>query len=63
MMKYAFYLSLKTFFLKICKFLFCLFGHEGKRLDKGAKVNLKIYVVIYLEKTNYNTHVAQYLKK
>ena len=33
----------------------------GKRLVR--KVNLKIYDVINWETNNYNTHIAQYLKK
>ena len=36
-MKNAFYLTLKTLFvLEIFKFLFWLFGHIGKRLEKKA---------------------------
>ena len=39
------------------------FGHVGKRLNKEVKVTLKIYNFIYWETNNYNTHIAQYLKK
>ena len=46
MMRNAFYLMLKALFvLEIFSFLSCLFGYGVKRLDKQAKVNLKIYVV------------------
>ena len=50
------------FVLKIFKFLSRFFGHAGKRLDKKAKVNFKIYDVIYWETSKYNTHIPQYLK-
>ena len=47
---------LKAFFvLKIFKFLSWLFDHAGKQLDKKAKV--------HWQTNNYNTHIAQYLKK
>ena len=64
MMKYVFYFTLKLFFFLIyVNFYPGFFGHERKRFNKESKFNLKIYVVIYWEKNNYNTHVAQYLKK
>ena len=44
MIKNAFYLMLRTFFiLKIFKFLSRHFGYVEKRLDKKAIVNFKIY--------------------
>ena len=44
---------------------FCheIFGQIRKRLGNKAKFNFKIYDVIYWETNNYNTHIAQYLKK
>ena len=46
MMKNAFYFILKALFIpKIFKFLFCLFGHVGKQLDKKVKDNFKIHDV------------------
>ena len=39
------------------------FGHVGKRFDKKAEVNFKIYDVINLERNNCNTQIVQYLKK
>ena len=39
------------------------FDHLGKRLDKKADVDLKIYYVTDWETNNYNTHIAQYFKK
>ena len=43
MMKIFFYFILKALFaLEIFKYLFWLFGHVGKQLDKNAKVNFKI---------------------
>ena len=45
--------------------IFCpdFFDHVGKRLDKKAKDNFKIYEVIDQETSNYNRHIAQYLTK
>ena len=37
--------------------------HMGKRLEKKAKVNFKIYDVITSETNNCSTRIAQYLKK
>ena len=63
-MKNVFYFILKALFiLKIFKFSSRLFGLEGERLDKKAKVNFKIFNVTDWETNNYNTHFAQYLKK
>ena len=31
--------------------------------ENGLMVNFKIYDVTYWETNNYNTHIAQYLKK
>ena len=39
------------------------FGHVGKRLDKKAMVNLKLYNVTDWKTNNYNTNIAQYPKK
>ena len=45
-MESAFYFMLKALFvLKIFTYLSWLFGYVEKRLDKKAKVNLKIYDV------------------
>ena len=60
MMKNAFYFMLKALFLKIFKFLSCLFGHVGKRLDN---FDFKIYDVTDWTENNYNKHTAQYLEK
>ena len=49
------------FILKISKFLSWPFCHAGKRLDK--KANFKIYGVTDCQTNNYNTHIAQYLKR
>ena len=51
------------FVLKIFKFLSLLFGHVRKRLDKKDKVDFRIYDVATWGTNNYNTHIAQYLKK
>ena len=46
MMRNAFYFKSKALFvLKIFKFLFWLFGHVSKRLDKKDKVHFKFYDV------------------
>ena len=42
------YLNLSTYF----------FGHVGKRLHKKAKVDFKLYDVIYVEANSYNTNIA-----
>ena len=47
-------------YLNICPYFF---DHVGKRLDKKAKVNSKIYDVTDWTTNNSNTHTAQYLKK
>ena len=64
MMKNAFYFMSKAHFvLKIFKFLSCLFSHVAKQLDKKDKVNFKFYDVTAWLINNYNTCIAQYLKK
>ena len=63
-MKNAFYFTLKALFvLKIFKFLPRLFGHVEKRFDWKDKVNFKIYNVTAWLSSNFNAHIAQYLKK
>ena len=64
LMKNAFYFTSKALFvLKIFKFLSWLLGHVAKRLDKKGKVNFKFYKVTNWLTSNWNTHIAQYLKK
>ena len=56
--------SLKALFvLKKFKFLSWLFGHVEKRLDQKDLVNLEIYNVTTWLTNNFNTRIAQYLKK
>ena len=63
-MENGFYFMFKALLVfEIFTFLAWLFGYVEKRLDKKAKVNLKIYDVTDWTTNNYNTHVAQYLKK
>ena len=50
-------------FWRRLKFCSDLFGHVGKWPDKKDKFNFKIYDVIQWETNNYNTFIAQYLKK
>ena len=60
--KNAFYFILKPLLVfKIFKFLPDLLIHVGKRLNKKAKANFKIYSITNWQ-TN-NTYIAQYLKK
>ena len=60
----GFYFILKLFsFLRYSNFCPDFFGHLGKRLDKKAKINFKIYNAADWTTNNYNTHIAQYLKK
>ena len=40
-----------------------MFCHAGKRLDKKAKVDFKIYDVTDWITNNYNKHIVRYLKK
>ena len=64
MIENAFYFMLKALFvLKIFTLCPDFFGHAEKRPDKNAKVNFKLNDVTYWETNNYNTHVADYLKK
>ena len=64
MMKNAFYFTLKArFVLEVFQFLFGIFVHLGKRLDKKAKVNIKIYDIKNWITNSYNTYIARYLKK
>ena len=65
-MKNAFCFTLKALFvLKILNIIFSpdSFDHVGKRLSGKAKVNFKIYDVIYCETNNCSTQVDQYLNK
>ena len=63
-MKNAFYFYFKSFFvLKVLKFLSYFFHHVEKRLDYKDKVNSKIFDVTFWESNNFNTHIAQYIKK
>ena len=59
MMEYAFYFMLKVIIFKIIKY----FGHAGKRYDKRAKFNFKIYDVTGCITNNYKKHIYQYVKK
>ena len=62
--KEDFYFILKAFFfLRYLNFCPDFLGHVGKGLGKKVDISFKIYDVINLEKNNYNTHIAQYLKK
>ena len=59
-----FYFMLKDLsVLMVFKFLSRLFGHVGKQVDKKPRINFKIYDVTDWQINNYNTHIAQYLKK
>ena len=63
-MKTAFYFMSKALFVfKKFTFLSWRFGHVGKRLDKKAKIDFKIYDATGWRANNYNTHIAQYLKE
>ena len=43
--------------------LFSFSRHLEKQLIKKDNVNIKIYDAVPWEANNYNTHIAQYLKK
>ena len=51
------------FLLEKLTFLSLLFSYVLKRLDKKARINLKIYYVKDWTTNNYNTHNVKYLKK
>ena len=59
-MKNALYFMLKALFvLKIFTIFSWLFDHVGKRFDKKANVDFKIYDVTDCVTNSYNTHIAQ----
>ena len=61
----CFFISCKKLlsFSRYYHFLSRLFGHVGKLLEKKVKVNFKIYDVTGWTANDYNTHIAQNLKK
>ena len=64
MKKDALYFIKKLFsFWSYLAFCSDFFYHVGKRLDKKAKVNFKIYDVKNRETNNYNTDITQHLRK
>ena len=64
MLKSAFCFILKAlFFLRYLNFCSDFFSHVEKRPDKKAKVSFTIHAVINWQTNNYNTHIAQGLKK
>ena len=50
-------------FLRYFCFFHDFFGYVENRLDKKAKVNFKIYVVLDWPTNNFNTYIVSYLKK
>ena len=63
MVKNPFYFILKApFFLEVFTFLSRFCGYIEKEPDKKTIVNFKIYDVTDWTKSNYNTHIIQYLK-
>ena len=64
MIKNDFCFMLKDLFVfEIFTFLSQFFGYVEKLLDKKIKFSSKIYDVADWTTSNYNTHIAQYLKK
>ena len=64
MMKNAFYLTLKAYFVsRLFKLLSLLFDHVEKRFDSQDKVNFKFHDATTWETNICNTHITQYLKK
>ena len=62
-MKNTFYFILKAFlFSRYLNFCADFFDNVGKRIDKKATVNLKIYDVTTWITSNKNAHILQYLK-
>ena len=65
-MKNDFYFVLKKFISFSWyshSYLYWFFGHVGTLLVKKAKFNFKSYVITGWTANNYNTHIAQYVKK
>ena len=63
-MKNAFYFILKALlFLRYLNFCPDFFGHVGKRLHEKPNVTFKIYDATDSTTSNYNSHIARYLKK
>ena len=59
-MKNASYSMLKALFsIKVIKFLYWIFGHREKPLDKKAKINFKIYNVTDWKTSKSNTYIPQ----
>ena len=55
---------LRAFFvIRLINFCPDFFDRVGKRLDKKAKINFKLYDVTDQTTKNYNTYIAKYLKK
>ena len=48
--------------MSLLKFLFWIFGHAEKRLDKKAQVNFKIYDTANLITNNFSRHITRYHK-
>ena len=49
--------------LRYLHFCHDFFVYVRKRFDKKVKFNFKSYDVINWETNNYDTHIAQYLRK
>ena len=47
----------------LCISCYFMFGYVEKLLDIIVTVNFKIYDVTDFKTNNYNTHIAEYLKK
>ena len=63
-MNNPFYFMLKApLILEIFTFLSRVFGYIETRLEMKTKVNFKIYDVTDGTTNNYNTHIAEYLKR
>ena len=63
MKKNAYFMLKALFFLKILTFLSQVFGYLEKQVHKKAMVDFKTYDATDWTTDNYNTHIAQHLKK
>ena len=65
MMNNPFHFTIKALFVLTILLHFCIdiFGYVGKRLDKKAKGNFKIYGVTHWNINHFNKPYARYLKK
>ena len=56
-------MRIRLLFLRYLNYFANFWGHVKKRLDKKAKVNIKIYDITDWETNNCYKHIAQYVSQ